>query len=143
MSTAGSIQRRLWHRAESRGGDCGLWSNSGWNELLDSEELLGTRMGREGLLQGATWSWCRRGTVWYSHGGLLPHQNFLNQHQKNLLQGWALSVVRHSCFSRFCSQACGLVCLSTQENHKSCVVYVFVWMTIKASAPWCLNCMFD
>ena len=28
--TAGSIHRRLWHRAESWGGNCGLWNNFGW-----------------------------------------------------------------------------------------------------------------
>ncbi|KAL7191812.1 hypothetical protein ACSBR2_023814 [Camellia fascicularis] len=37
----GGIYRRLWHRAGSWGGDCGLRNNPRWNQILDSEEFMG------------------------------------------------------------------------------------------------------
>lgn len=45
----GGLYREMWHGAGPRGGNCRVRQDSRWNQVLDSEELMGSGLGRERL----------------------------------------------------------------------------------------------
>lgn len=51
MVVSGGIHWRMWNRAGSWSGSCGIWSNTRWDQVLDSEERWGPEWGENGYMR--------------------------------------------------------------------------------------------